>query len=576
MAAAAHALADKDFLAAQPDEQIKYLASVDKDFAGATPEDQRAYLNHIVGTANAARNAQSTEFEKQNTPKKNLGFTPANMGSQFIEGLKDTARMGKNLVTDISNEKKPLFFGSAEEGPQESTFHKYVIKPSEQEFEKARKAPSGIESVGHSIAGAIPVIGPYFAGVSEQAGTGDIGGTLARMEGQGESFKALKGLGKSALPEVGRAPEGGIQVKPPPLIKKVGDVGAAAKEATARALRNEANELRPTAKVAARVAGAAIGHSGIPVVGGILGYHEAPRVLEAIAPNRAPVPEFPGAHLPSAEEFYSKEGAERNALLRQGRIRELGEQRKAQAAEKAASKSAAEAEANKPVFPGAPLPAAEDFYANEGAERNAMLKRQGRMPTVGQPTTGETPLVESASSQAPVVRLPVPRETLPGENPKYMASIPRARLLNLGRQGRPGAGEQLRNVGRNVLYVPEEYPGPRSAANEAEMAPAGLERVGEGKGLQLGEGQDLGMGLGTQHIITQNGQRIGSVTVEPRAGGVLHVHWLGGELKDVGRGPIMRALKEAYPETKRITYDRRRVPVGASAAMTEPRSMKIE
>src|SRR5256885_16464131 len=63
------------------------------------------------------------------------------------------------------------------------------------------------------------------------------------------------------------------------------------------------------------------------------------------------------------------------------------------------------------------------------------------------------------------MNLPVPRGPLPGENPAYMASIPRGRLRELGLQGRPGAGEQLRNVGKTVLYMPPEgYPGPREVS----------------------------------------------------------------------------------------------------------------
>jgi hypothetical protein len=40
---------DKDFLAASPSDQIKYLSSQDADFAKASPADQVAYLSHLTG-----------------------------------------------------------------------------------------------------------------------------------------------------------------------------------------------------------------------------------------------------------------------------------------------------------------------------------------------------------------------------------------------------------------------------------------------------------------------------------------------------------------------------------------------
>jgi hypothetical protein len=65
----------------------------------------------------------------------------------------------------------------------------------------------------------------------------------------------------------------------------------------------------------------------------------------------------------------------------------------------------------------------------------------------------------SGAPKGEVTTLPAPRDPLPGEKPGNMASVPRGRLLNLARQGRPGAGEQLQNTGKTVLYTTPEYPG---------------------------------------------------------------------------------------------------------------------
>lgn len=114
---------------------------------------------------------------------------------------------------------------------------------------------------------------------------------------------------------------------------------------------------------------------------------------------------------------------------------------------------------------GAPLPDVSEYYANRGAEENAILTRQQRLDRMSAKEEPVAPETTNAEGPAPptgkLYKLPVPREPLPGENPAYMASTKRNRLLNLSRQGRPGAGDQLRNIGNTVLYTPEQYPGPR-------------------------------------------------------------------------------------------------------------------
>jgi hypothetical protein len=62
-----------------------------------------------------------------------------------------------------------------------------------------------------------------------------------------------------------------------------------------------------------------------------------------------------------------------------------------------------------------------------------------------------------------VMRLPEPRELLPNEKVGYTASTPRRLLLGNALQGRPGAGDMLRNSGKTVMYVPEGgYAPPKS------------------------------------------------------------------------------------------------------------------
>lgn len=74
--------------------------------------------------------------------------------------------------------------------------------------------------------------------------------------------------------------------------------------------------------------------------------------------------------------------------------------------------------------------------------------------------TGSAPRI----SKSGVLRIPEPREALPTDTPGYLSSIPRERLPGLAMQGYPGAGELLKNLGKQVIYVmPEDYPGPRAS-----------------------------------------------------------------------------------------------------------------
>jgi hypothetical protein len=213
MSSIAQALTDKDFLNAHPDDQKKYLSSIDQDFAKGSPQDQQAYLNHILEPQRRAQSAQPTQFEN-NAPKvpDKYGFTVSNVLKSGIQGVKDVGHFAKEAASDISNPNKPLFFGGAESGPKESTFHKYVVAPSERENEKAQQGGQGaLESIGHSVAAAIPGIGPWVSSLAERAGTGDVGGAAAQGAAQYFTGKGLEKIGSKAtsatasgLPMIGK------------------------------------------------------------------------------------------------------------------------------------------------------------------------------------------------------------------------------------------------------------------------------------------------------------------------------------------------------------------------------------
>lgn len=336
-------------------------------------------------------------------------------------------------------------------------------------------------------------------------------GSLVGMSGKSAAQHAAKGeggaiLGEAAVPAVMAAAP--LALEGTKVLRgKVGE-----------GIHTAEGELKPMAKTVGQVggglAGAAYGLKELnpyaAVTGGAAGYKFGPSLMENMFPAPAPKPVFPGAAFPEASEFYANKGTEMNAVRRQT------EQSARQAAReaKANAPEPPEPELGSPENPGfhskiptrMPKPAPVEAPAPElGTIENPgwHSKVPNRMPRTGTSTTAPEPAVGEgpALPKAQVVKLPVPHEPLPGENPGFMASIPRGRLLDLGRQGRAGAGQQLQNIGKSVLYVPEEYPGPRQsaigAAPEASLQHVGVKpvteyRPSEKAGVMSGKRKDLG------------------------------------------------------------------------------------
>lgn len=221
-----------------------------------------------------------------------------------------------------------------------------------------------------------------------------------------------------------------------------------------------------------------------------------------------PPPIYPGASLPSAEEAQFHDAAERAIILR-----------RTQAAQKAAARTPPW---ETPGNPGATQPTYEGFAQSTGQPQADVIERQLRLDKaaarVKQPLPWDTPVesnpgaveptyeefaqqtgspqadvvnrqlrLNKAAARAPeaaapepngegpapstarVYKLPEPRALRAGEKPGDMANIRRNRLLNQGRQARPGAGEQLQKTGNNVIYVPPESGNVRSVTKAADI-----------------------------------------------------------------------------------------------------------
>jgi hypothetical protein len=170
--------------AAAPQASGNWFTDNGAPVSAAAPQTGREQSNAAVDRELAAH-PQAPE---------NYGFTLGNMFHKAVGGAKDVVRFAADVSKDISDANKPLFFGGAESGQQESTFHKYVMAPAEEQNKKGQEGDQPwYESVGHSIAAAIPLVGPWAASEAEKAGqTQDIGGTVAEVAGQALAGKGLE------------------------------------------------------------------------------------------------------------------------------------------------------------------------------------------------------------------------------------------------------------------------------------------------------------------------------------------------------------------------------------------------
>lgn len=190
-------------------------------------------------------------FKLPATMPKNYGFTAGNMGGQAWQGAKELAGGLYGMGKDV------LFPQGATESEKLSYLaHKYIIDPAKEQEEKAQTAATPAESIGHSVAAAIPLVGPWAASLGEQAGTGDVGGALARGGTQvaaaelgGKAIKTTKEFVKQSAKGVVRATGAG-GFTPPEALEKAGrpaDYERNFKENAARALPRiiEENKLEP-------------------------------------------------------------------------------------------------------------------------------------------------------------------------------------------------------------------------------------------------------------------------------------------------------------------------------------------
>jgi hypothetical protein len=118
---------------------------------------------------------QPTTSVEQQGPAA-YGFTPGNIIKNVGRGLSELGKGAVQIADDVGGAILPQRFGG--DPITQTKLVQHIVDPMQAEAAKARQGGPG--SVGHAIASGIPMIGPYAANLGEQAGSGDVGGALAR------------------------------------------------------------------------------------------------------------------------------------------------------------------------------------------------------------------------------------------------------------------------------------------------------------------------------------------------------------------------------------------------------------
>lgn len=205
------------------------------------------------------------------------GFDPSHMAVQAGTGLKELAGgaldMGAGLLTH----------------PIDTVKHG-IIAPMNAEWDKARTAPTMSEAVGHGLASLLPMVGPFAANLGEQAGTGDVGGALARGGIQMGATEALPRVLPKALEAVTGIPDIkeaiGRAVRNEPSIADTTQKGTIGR-------RTPVSSLKPGVKLVSNLIGAVTGGALGSVMGsgagegfGVLGgWNAGPEIASTILPR---------------------------------------------------------------------------------------------------------------------------------------------------------------------------------------------------------------------------------------------------------------------------------------------------
>lgn len=195
----------------------------DEDIEAAYGKDVSPKIRAAVKSG-VAPMQKPTQFEQQNARPyiENLGMREPGTGMEPQEYLglpnsrlvKEAAKGGAGLVKGLGGALYDLELGERNpdtgeiehgaggliglntKGEYDPTgqwrivINKNIVDPAVAEWQKG-KQEGGLPGIGHQVAAALPLVGPWAASLGERAGTGDVGGAAAEAVGTGAAGEAL-------------------------------------------------------------------------------------------------------------------------------------------------------------------------------------------------------------------------------------------------------------------------------------------------------------------------------------------------------------------------------------------------
>ena len=268
---------DPAFLKASRIDQINYLSSTDPDFAKASLDDKNGYINYLMGLPAPTTANNSAESA---APKPYFGFTPSNMASNAWTGVKQLASGVTGLAENVFDPRVPVIGNTTYRNGKIQVDRNSLLGtigaglPEQEQQARQLWAQPGIapkvQAAGHEIASYLPFLGPWAAGLGQQAQT-DPGGALARGGAQAAATAAAAPVLDAARTGVGMAREsiGGAIHTPEGKLTPLGRAGA-----------------KTAGIVSGGWLGTLIGH---PYAGGITGYELGPPLVEKMFPEPADI-----------------------------------------------------------------------------------------------------------------------------------------------------------------------------------------------------------------------------------------------------------------------------------------------
>src|ERR1700730_1648122 len=199
----------------------------------APTEEEKAHYSQVEKQRGEAPGTETSGLKRIGLGVGRLfGGEDDSTGERYKQGLIKGAgnllntgiEAGKDVLS-YATSPKPLLISDDKHG--ESLFHKYITAPAEAEKSKSVTAPTALESIGHSVAEAIPLIGPIAASLGEKAGTGDVAGAAGEATTYAVAPKVIE-----EAPKV---------LKRLPIIRDIGPALAKAAEERKAASKAEAH-----------------------------------------------------------------------------------------------------------------------------------------------------------------------------------------------------------------------------------------------------------------------------------------------------------------------------------------------